>query len=173
MRRPLDADRIRRFMAALADLAEQDGRLYFTGGATAVLHGWRTSTIDVDIKLEPEADSVLRALPRLKEDLQMNVELAAPDQFIPPLPGWQDRSTFIAQHGRLTFFHYDFYSQALAKIQRGHAQDRVDVREMLDRGLVDRSQLRTFFEQIEPHLYRYPGIDAAGFQNALEEALKD
>lgn len=83
MRGIADAERIHRFMQALAAAAEAEGRVYLTGGATAVLIGWRPTTIDVDIKLVPEHDSLLRSIPRLKESLQINVELAAPDQFIP------------------------------------------------------------------------------------------
>jgi hypothetical protein len=173
MRRPVDADRIRRFMRELGDEAEKDVRLYFTGGATAVLFGWRQSTVDVDVKLEPESDRLFRALPRIKEKLEINVELASPDQFIPELPGWQERSAFIAREGRLSFYHYDFYAQALAKIQRGHSQDRIDVRQMIDRGLISREELRRRFEDIEPRLYRYPAIDPAVFRRAVEEALQE
>jgi hypothetical protein len=171
MRRPVDGERIRRFMRELGNEAEQDLRLYFTGGATAVLLGWRLGTIDVDIKMEPETDRLYRALPRIKDELEINVELASPDQFIPELSGWRERSSFIAREGRLSFYHYDFYAQALAKIQRGHSQDRADVRQMIDRGLVDRQELRRRFEEIEPLLYRYPAIDPEAFRHALEETL--
>jgi hypothetical protein len=106
-----------------------------------VLLGWRSSTIDVDLKIIPDSDEILRSLPTLKERLEMNVELASPDDFIPALPGWQDRSRFIAEEGRLVFLHYDFYAQALAKIERNHAQDRNDVREMLERQLVEPARL--------------------------------
>ena len=37
----------------------------------------------------------------------------------------------------MAFHHFDLYAQALAKIERGHAQDVDDVREMLRRGLVE------------------------------------
>jgi hypothetical protein len=171
MRRPVDAERIWRFMRELGGEAERDIRLYFTGGATAVLLGWRPSTIDVDVKFEPETDRLFRALPRIKEKLELNIELASPDQFIPEVPGWQDRSAFIAREGRLSFYHYDFYAQALSKIQRGHAQDHADVRQMVERGLVDHHELRRRFEEIEPYLYRYPAIDPVAFRRALEELL--
>ena len=160
-------------MKELGPEADRDVRLYFTGGATAVLLGWRPSTIDVDVKMEPEADRLFRALPRLKERIEINVELAAPDQFIPEIPGWQERSAFIAREGRLSFYHYDFYAQALSKIQRGHVQDRTDVKEMISRSLIDRTELRRRFEQIEPQLYRYPAIDPAAFRRALEEVLQE
>ena len=82
------------------------------GGATAVLRGWRDSTIDIDLKAIPDTDELLRRLSALKERLEVNVELASPDDFIPALPGWQERSRFIQQEGKLTFLHYDFYAQA-------------------------------------------------------------
>jgi hypothetical protein len=173
MRRPVDEERVRRFMSELSKEADRDVRLYFTGGATAVLLGWRPSTIDVDIKIEPEADRLFRALPQIKEKLEINVELAAPDQFIPELPGWKERSSFIARQGRLSFYHYDLYAQALSKIQRGHDKDLQDVREMLGRGLVDREGLRRRFEEIEPQFYRYPAIDPKAFRIALEEMLSE
>ena len=168
MRRPVDADRLRAFMRALGQEADREGRAYFTGGSTAVLFGWRDSTIDIDLKLEPETDRLLRALAELKERLELNVELAAPDQFIPELPGWRERSPWIAREGRLDFHHYDVYAQALAKIERGHAQDREDVEQMLARGLVEAGELRRRFAEIAPHLYRYPAIDPATFRRAVE-----
>ena len=69
---------------------------------TAVLLGWRQSTVDVDIKVDPESDRLFRAFPQLKEKLHINIELASPDQFIPEVPGWQERSAFIAREGRLS-----------------------------------------------------------------------
>jgi hypothetical protein len=172
MRGLVDEARIGRFMAALGSEAHSPVRVYFTGGVTAVLLGWRESTIDIDLKISPDADEVLRAIPRLKEALQVNVELASPAEFVPELAGWQDRSLFILREGRVDFFHYDLYSQALAKIERGHALDRIDVREMLRRGHVDRGRLRAFFTDMEPRLYRYPAIDPAAFGRALDEALE-
>lgn len=64
-------------------------------------------------------DRLFRALPQLKEELEINIELASPDPFIPELPGWQERSLFVAREGRLSFYHYDLFAQALAKIERG------------------------------------------------------
>jgi hypothetical protein len=67
-----DQARLREFMRELGAAAEQDGRVYFTGGATAVLMGWRSSTIDADIRLVPESDAVFRAIPALKERLRLD-----------------------------------------------------------------------------------------------------
>ncbi len=156
-------------MRALGREADRDGRVYLTGGSTAVLLGWREGTVDIDLKFEPESDRLLRAIPLLKERLELNLELAAPDQFIPELPGWRARSKWITREGRLDFHHYDVYAQALAKIERGHAQDREDVAQMLARGLVDRAELQRLFDEIEPQLYRFPAIDPASFRRAVSE----
>ncbi len=171
MRQVADVDRIRRFMQVFGAAAEVATRVYFTGGATAVLLGWRESTIDVDIKVEPDTDALFRAIPRIKESLQLNVELASPVDFIPVRPGWQDRSPFIAQEGLAAFHHFDPYAQALAKVERGHAQDLTDVREMLSRGLIDSAGAWQYFASIEPQLYRYPAVDPQSFRRSVEEAF--
>ena len=172
MRSLADATRIHQFMQALGREADRDARVYLTGGATAVLHGWRASTIDVDMKMVPDLDRVFRAIPEIKERLQINIELASPDDFIPVRDGWEERSPFIARENRLDFHHFDLYAQALAKIERGHAQDVGDVQEMFARGLVDRVKLLEYFAAIESRLYRYPALDAKGFRAAVESALR-
>ena len=171
MRRLADAERIEGFLRELGRRSRKPVRLYLTGGATAVLLGWRASTIDVDLKLVPDSDELLRELPRLKEELEINVELASPDQFIPELPGWEDRSLFVARHGSLSVYHLDPYSQALAKIERGHAQDLADVRSMMEAGLVEPRRALQLFDQIEPDLFRFPAIDARAFRLAVERFL--
>ncbi len=158
-------------MRALGQEASTEVRAYFTGGATAVLLGWRAATIDVDLKLVPEDDAVLRAIPRLKEELQINVELACPLDFIPVPPGWEDRSLFVAREGRVSYYHFDPYAQALAKLERGHAQDLEDVRHLVRSGLVDPPRALEYFRQVEPHLYRYPAVDPRAFRRAVEEAF--
>jgi hypothetical protein len=168
MRRAVTAERVASFMKALGASVKTPGRIFLAGGASAVLLGWRSSTIDVDLKIIPDSDEILRTLPALKERLEMNVELASPDDFIPALPGWQERSRFIAEEGRLVFLHYDFYAQALAKIERNHAQDRNDVREMLERQLVEPARLLDLFNRIEDQLYRYPALSPRSFRQAVE-----
>lgn len=113
------------------------GQIYLTGGATALLHGWRQSTMDVDFKADPELAGLFEALAVLKDELDINLELASPDQFLPELSGWRERSPFIAHHGHLDYHHYDLYSQALAKIERGHARDLADVHALRQCQLID------------------------------------
>jgi hypothetical protein len=173
MRRLAEVSRIRRLMRALGRAAKSPGRVLFTGGVTAVLTGWRASTVDVDLVFVPDHDLLLRALPDLKERLELNVEIASPAHFLPELPGWQERSRFIGREGLLDFFHYDPYSQALAKLERGHGKDLLDVEAMLSRGWVERDELLRLFEQIEPELYRFPAIDPPSFRRAVEAVVAE
>jgi len=171
MRQPVTKVRLQNFMETLGNATAAPARVYLVGGATAVLMGWRDATIDIDLKIVPENDDLLRSLPRLKESLHLNLELAAPDDFIPELPGWQERSRFIAQIGRVTFLHYDFYAQALAKIERGHVTDLGDVEEMIRAELVEPNRLLEFFSVIEPQLYRYPAVDIPSFRRAVDRII--
>jgi hypothetical protein len=118
--------------------------------------------------MRPDSDAMLRAIPSLKERLQVNVELASPDQFIPVPPGWEARSPFVSRIGRVTFRHYDFCAQALAKIERGHGRDLSDVDAMLARGLISGAQVRAMFALMEPELYRFPAIDPPSFRRAVD-----
>lgn len=168
MRSPVDERRLREFMQEVAAHARAPGRIYLTGGASAVLQHWRESTVDIDLKIVPENDRILRALPELKEKLHINVELASPSDFVPELLSWADRSPFIAQHGPIAFHHYDFYSQALSKLERGHRKDLSDVDAMVREGLVMPEKLLDLFGQIAGELYRYPAINADTLRSAVE-----
>jgi hypothetical protein len=151
----------------LGALAKTKTTVYLTGGASAVLEGWRASTVDADLRIEPDTDALLRNLPRLKESLGINIELASPPDFIPELPGWRERSPVVFEEGNVQIRHFDFYSQALAKVERGFQQDLEDVAHMREHGLVTLKRLRDLYDQIEPQLYRYPAIDPGDFRRRL------
>ena len=167
MRKRTDAERLRHFLRELGRAARRPATVYLVGGATAVLVGWRPTTIDIDIRLEPDHDELLRALPELKERLRVNIELASPLDFLPEPPGWRERSPFVAQEGPLTIRHLDHTTQALAKLERGFDQDLRDVEAMLERGLVDAATLRSTLTAIEPELYRFPSVDGAALRAAV------
>ena len=172
MRPPVDEAGIRALADALGRIAREATRIYLTGGASAVIEGWRGSTVDLDLRFEPEADELLRALPDMKERLGVNLELASPPDFIPELPGWRERSPLVLTSGNVEVRNFDFYSQALSKIERGFAQDLEDVRSMMRDGLVEHDRLRDLYRSIEPDLYRYPAIDPAAFTQKVDDALK-
>jgi hypothetical protein len=171
MRAAADAERIRRLAAVLGRIAPSGTKLYLTGGATAVLEGWRRSTIDVDVRIEPESDEILRAIAETKESLDINIELASPIDFLPELPGWRERSRFRFREGALEVFDFDLYSQALSKIERGFDLDLADAAAMIESGLVEPGRLRELAKAIEAELYRFPAVDPAGLRAKLDRAL--
>ena len=63
----------------------------------------------------------------------------------------------------------DFYSQALAKLERCHERDMLDLRAFVEKGLVDRKKLRDFFEDIRPSLKKFPAIDEMVFTKSVQD----
>jgi hypothetical protein len=171
MRQKVTLGTLKQFMQELAGAARTPGKVYLTGGATALLLGFRDQTIDIDLKLDPEPEGVFEAIARLKQRLNLNVELASPDDFLPASAHWRERSRHIASFGQVEFFHYDFVLQALAKLERGHAQDLDDVGSLLNGGYVTIDQLRKTLAEIEPGLLRYPAIDPQDFKKKVESFL--
>ncbi|MBV8545448.1 MAG: hypothetical protein JO093_19820 [Acidobacteria bacterium] len=168
MRKPVTEPVVREFMRAIAAEAREPGRIYLAGGASVVLKHWRRSTVDIDITIIPENDRILRAIPDLKERLHVNVELSSPTHFVPPLPGWEDRCPFITREGAIDFHHFDFYTQALSKIERAHRKDLLDVDSMIRNGFVDPRRLLALFEEVSGQLYRYPVLNPPTLRAAVE-----
>ena len=173
MRKLVDRGRLLEFMKALGRAADEPSRVYLLGGACALWHGWRSTTLDVDLNIVPDCDAIYRAIPMLKKSLSMNVELVVPNAFLPELAGWQNRSIYIESIGKAEFYHLDFYTQALSKLERSHERDLTDVASMLADGLVEPSKLRLYLDELLPKLYRYPAVDPASFQAAVEAFLEE
>ena len=159
MRSNIDPTKIEQLMTILGQEARGSGCIFFTGGASALLIGWRSSTVDIDIRLDPEPPGIFQAIAKLKQKLKINIELASPQDFLPPLPGWRNRSVFIGRRGQIDFYHYDFTAQALSKLSRGYDRDLKDVRAMYEQRLFSLDDLRNCFEAIESELIRFPSIN--------------
>ena len=173
MRTALDRPKLHAFIREVGRAVDGPGRVYLVGGATALLLGIRDSTVDVDLKLDPEPAALFEGLARIKERLAVNVELASPDLFLPTLPGWHERSEFIERSGPVDFYHYDFYAQALAKILRSHRHDLEDARALVRLGKVGPTRLAELFQAIRENLVRYPAIDAGAFTDAVERFVSE
>lgn len=167
MRKPVDASRLERFLVALGRAAKRPSTVYLVGGSSAVLAGWRATTRDVDLYVED--DALLQAIQGLKEELATNVELASPLDYLPALPDWRERSRFVRREGQLTVRDFDFYAQALSKLERGFDQDLADVRAMVDRSLVEPHRLGELLAAVEGELYRFPTVDTAQLRRAVAE----
>lgn len=161
MARLLDRERLQLFLDALGRACRGPGVLYLIGGATALLEGWRDSSLDVDLKLDPEPEGVFAAIARIKEELEVNVEFTSPTDFLPELRDSRSQSRFVGRFGPIEVRHSDFRAQALSKLARGFERDLDDVQAMLERGLVTRDGLRAALAEMSPRLERFPRVDAA------------
>jgi hypothetical protein len=173
VRDALDKTKLIRFMDEIGKAAKGPGRVYLVGGATALLLNIRTQTIDIDIKLDPEPSGVFEAIAILKDRLNVSVELAAPDDFLPALRGWRERSEFIARRGEVDFYHYDYYGQALSKLLRCHRQDLTDVEAYVGLGKVAPQALLDLLLQVSNELIRYPAIDRERLVSRVESFVRD
>lgn len=173
MRRPTDRERIERFLAEFGSRVQGPGSLYLVGGATALWYGWRDTTVDIDLKLDPEPAGGFALLARLKEELEVNVELASPDQFLPELEDWKEHSPYVGHWGKIGVFHYDLRAQLLAKLARGHDRDLRDAAAMVENGLVGRSEIEAALESVTARLIRFPGLDAPSFLRRVRRFLAE
>ena len=171
MRDFLSKERLYAVLNALANACRGPGSVFLCGGATAVDFGFRLQTIDLDLKLDPEPRDFFSAVAKIKEEFQVNIELACPDNFIPPLPGWKERSIPIVTQNEVRFFHYDPLSQVLAKIERGHEQDLKDAKDLLRKCGIAPEGLPKAFASIESELPRYPAVDPECFARQIDDFI--
>jgi hypothetical protein len=154
-RPPVDRQRIEEFLRRLGERFHRPGRVYLVGGTTMVYEGFRGQTLDIDIAFEVSSDdhgAFIRAVRDLKEELWLNVEEASPGDFIPLPAGHRDRSRFIGRYGQLDVFHFDLYSMALSKIERGTEEDFSDVLALLRSKQIDWETLTGCFAEILPRV---------------------
>jgi len=145
-------------------------RVFFVGGGTAVISGWRGSTIDADLHADDE--SVLRDIQAIKERLQVNVELARPEDFVPAIAGTRSRHVFIETIGRVSFYHYDPYAQLLSKVVRGFRKDMLDAESFIASGLVEPARFRSLVHEIPETAYaRYPALSHRAVLEAVDDSL--
>ena len=149
---------------------DQSYRVYIVGGGTAVHAGWRDSTIDADLYCE--RDEVFRDIQRIKERLELNVEFARPEHFVPALAGSEDRHVFVKTVGNVTFYHYDPYAQLLSKVVRGFRRDMEDAQSFLESGMVDADRFRLVVHRIPEEAYAgYPALSRQAVLEAVDAFL--
>ena len=154
LRQSVDQQRITEFLQHLGERSRVAGRIYLVGGATVVFEGYRSRTLDIDLTLETapgDEERLVRAMRELKDELSVNVELVSPGDFIPLPAGYRERSEFVGRFGGLDVFHFDLYSTALSKIERGTEQDFADVLALLTGKRIAWPKLQQCFDEIMPH----------------------
>jgi hypothetical protein len=116
-------------------------RFYLVGGSVLVDLGLHEATLDIDYVVQADDPRALaefeRRLPHLKDELNVNVEPASPADFMPIPAGALGRSRYLRAYGRVSLYHYDYTTLALAKIARSAERDLADVELLLRSGVVD------------------------------------
>ena len=74
--------------------------------------------------------------------------------------------------GKISFYHYDFTAQALAKLPRGYDRDIDDVQAMYKQRLFVLEDLRTGLEAIEPELIRFPALDVEVLNGRVDHFIE-
>lgn len=152
-RPPVDRERIVRFLKQLGERFRRPGRVYLVGGTTMVFEGFRRQSLDIDLTFEvPPEDhaAFVQAIRALKDELAVSVEEASPGDFIPLPSGYRERCRYIGRYGQLDVFHFDLYSMALSKVERGTAEDFADVLALLRDGRIEMSALEIYMTEILP-----------------------
>ena len=154
-RESIDRQRIRQFLDELSKRFRRPVRIYLVGGSTLVYEELRDQTLDIDLAIDvaPEDHGVLMsAIRELKETLSVNVEEASPADFIPLPAGHDLRHIFVARFGEIDVFHFDPYSTALSKIERGQTQDFEDVLALLESETIAWDRLVECYAEIRPRI---------------------
>lgn len=178
MRQPVDKSSIEAFLRELGRRVKQPGKLYLTGGAALVHAGIRgegAATADIDLKLDEANEAETQeALRQLKNELDIDLELAWPGDFIPPPPSWEASSRYVGRYGALDVYYVDFVTLALAKITRGSERDLRDVEALAQSGAISCEALQEAASAIRPELGRgrYFNVDPDRFDALLAATLQ-
>jgi hypothetical protein len=151
----VDRQRIEQFLKHLGRRFRRPGRVYLVGGTTSVFEGLRPQTVDIDLTYEIAAEdqaAFIRTVRELKQELAINVEEVSPGDFIPLPTGYRERCRFIGRYGQLDVFHFDLYSTALSKIERGTEGDFADVLALLRTRQIEMETLNAAFAEILPQM---------------------
>ncbi len=154
----VDAEAVWQFLDRLGQCYRHPGTLYLVGGTSLLLVAAKDSTFDIDVQFEVPDEyhgEFIGCLRQVSRELELPVEKASPEQFIPLPAGYQDRQRYIGRFGLLDVFHFDFYSVALSKLHRGNEKDFADVVNMLQIGLIELQHLDSCFEEILPRYETY------------------
>jgi hypothetical protein len=157
LRPRVSRERIEILLRWLGEHYEHPARLYLVGGATMVYEGLRRQTIDVDLDIEDASNNRTELVAVLREArnvLDINVEEVALSDLIPLPAGFADRHEFVGRYGEVDVFHFDLYSMALSKVERGRRQDLLDVVALLESKRLKWDRLQAMQAEILPLLGR-------------------
>ncbi len=180
MRPPVDRTRLVRFFEQIEKRLTRHVRLYLVGGSVWIHLGIRTSTLDIDYAVSAEDerayDEIERIIRDLKQELDINIERASPDHFIPVPPNALARSPFVGQFGKLGVYYYHLPSLVLAKVARGYEHDLTDVVSLIQAGHVTLAEVQENFEDVRDSprgWHKYEPEDTAAKLAMVRKMLRE
>jgi len=167
MRRGVDKAAIESFLQQLGRTFYKPARLYLVGGAALVHLGIRPGfTQDIDVQVSgPHGRDLIVTIQELIERMQINIEFAAPGDFIPLPSQWEAHARFVDRYSLIGVFYFDFYSIALSKIERGNTTDIADVKLLIQEGIITLVELDQAYQEVLAQLGkgRYPRVTPQRF----------
>jgi hypothetical protein len=155
LRAKVDRARIELFLSKLSERFHRPAQILLVGGTTLVFEELRDQTLDIDLVIQVDPNhhgELIQAIRKLKDQLSINVEEASPADFIPLPSGFENRHKFVERYGKIDVMHFDLYSTALSKIERGREQDFEDVLSLLQAGKLEWDRLSAYFLEILPKM---------------------
>lgn len=167
MRPNVDKQAIESFLQQLGRTFRKPGRLYLVGGAALVHAGVRlgfTQDIDIQVGGANEGEFII-GIQRLIQQMQINIEFASPQDFIPLPSQWEAHAQYVSRYGQIDVFYFDFYSIALSKIERGTTRDIEDVKLLVQQQRIELDELDAAYQEVFAQLGkgRYPKITPKRF----------
>jgi hypothetical protein len=152
VRPPVDRSRLRAFLEALGRTTRRAARLYLVGGAVVIDLGLREATLDIDFVADADDPRALedleRAIRRLKDELDINVEPASPADFLPIPSTVLARSRYVGRFGSLSVYYYDLPSLVIAKAARALERDLDDAERLIRAGQVEWGDVEATWNEV-------------------------
>lgn len=152
MRDATTRSKIDQFLDALGKRMRHRIRIYLVGGTVVVDFGLRKATVDIDYAVRADdAEAIAefeRLVPELKNSLDVNVEPASPEDFMPVRRGAIEKSRYVRTCGTVDVYYYDAVSTVLAKVARGSQRDLADVETFVESGLVNWDEVEEAWREV-------------------------
>ena len=114
--------------------------------------GLRAATLAIDYVAAADEPAALTeietAIRSLKDELDVNVELASPADFLPIPATALDRSRYVGRYGQGSVYYYHLPSQVIAKAARGLEQDLADAGRLVRAGAVGWPEVEATWREV-------------------------
>jgi hypothetical protein len=152
VREPVERAKILRFLEVLGRRLHRPVRFYLVGGSIFVDLGLRGTTVDLDYVVQSDEQDAIeefeRLVPRLKNELKINLKPASPADFLPLPDDVLAHSRYVRSFGNVHVYYFDLASTVISKVARGAERDLGDVEAMVRAGEVSWTEVQARWQQV-------------------------